>query len=98
MEKFEREELIRSCPRKVDEDQVIYTSKPLVPRLYSYGVPVLGDFGEARFGQYNRLGIQPFQYQAPEVILEIHWDEKMDIWNVGVMVSNVCGCLPVRPL
>jgi serine/threonine-protein kinase SRPK3 len=30
--------------------------------------------------------IQPFQYRAPEVIFNISWDEKVDIWSVGVMV------------
>ena len=48
---------------------------------------MLCDFGEARFGEYDDMvDIQPFQYRAPEVIFDIPWDEKVDIWSVGVMV------------
>jgi serine/threonine protein kinase len=50
---------------------------------------VLCDFGEARLGEYDNMAdIQPYQYRAPEVILDIPWDEKVDIWNVGVIVST----------
>lgn len=86
LERFEQEELVSPCPRKIDGDRVIYLSRPLVPRIYPYGRPVLCDFGEARFGDYNNMiDIQPYQYRAPEVILDMAWDEKVDIWNVGVM-------------
>lgn len=30
----------------------------------------------------------PDIYRAPEVILGMKWHNKIDIWNVGVMVSN----------
>ena len=57
---------------------------------YNWGPPVLCDFGQARFGDYDRRGrIQPFQYRAPEVILDIEWDEKVDIWNVAMLVSRI---------
>ena len=29
----------------------------------------------------------PAIYRAPEVILGMNWDSKVDIWGVGVMVS-----------
>lgn len=88
LEKFEKDELTSPGACKIDGDRVIYTSKPLVPPIYSYGRPVLCDFGEARFGEYDNIAdIQPYQYRAPEVILDIPWDEKVDIWNIGVMVS-----------
>ena len=35
--------------------------------------------------------IQPYQYRAPEVILGAPWDEKVDIWAVGVMVRTITG-------
>ena len=53
------------------------------------GPPILCDFGEARFaGKDSDEEIQPYIYRAPEVILRIPWHEKVDIWNVGVMVRH----------
>jgi len=87
LEKFEEQELNSPCARKIDGERIIYTSRPLAPSLYPYGRPILSDFGEARFGEYDNMAdIQPYQYRAPEVIFDIPWDEKVDIWNVGVMV------------
>ncbi len=55
----------------------------------NYGRPVLCDFGEARFGGKTYMDIiQPYQYRAPEVILGAPWDEKVDIWTIGVMVRT----------
>lgn len=31
--------------------------------------------------------IQPQMLRAPEVILEADWDHKVDIWNLGLIVS-----------
>lgn len=28
-------------------------------------------------------------YRAPEVVLGMEWDSKIDIWSVGVMVHNI---------
>lgn len=47
------------------------------------GRPVLCDFGEARIGEGDHNLIQPYPYRAPEVILEMSWDNKVDIWMVG---------------
>ena len=30
--------------------------------------------------------ITPVHLRAPEVILELHWDEKVDIWTFGCLV------------
>jgi serine/threonine-protein kinase SRPK3 len=52
------------------------------------GPPVLCDLGEARIGDQKHGGdIMPGIYRAPEVVLEMGWDYKVDIWAVGVMVS-----------
>jgi serine/threonine protein kinase len=32
----------------------------------------------------------PLPYRAPEVILDMEWDSKIDIWSLGVMV---CICI-----
>lgn len=54
----------------------------------SAGLPVLSDLGEARDGSHKHSGdIMPGIYRAPEVILNMDWDEKVDIWSIGVMVS-----------
>ncbi|KAJ2992638.1 hypothetical protein NUW54_g7886 [Trametes sanguinea] len=33
--------------------------------------------------------IQPVQYRAPEVVLGMPWDEKVDIWSIGVMMWDM---------
>ena len=90
LDNFENAEVTSPTARKLDGDRVIYASRPLVPRIYNYSLPVLCDFGEARLrNQDNMADIQPYQYRAPEVIFQIPWDEKVDIWSVGVMVRTV---------
>jgi serine/threonine-protein kinase SRPK3 len=50
--------------------------------------PILADLGMAVFGEreYSHI-IQPIPYRAPEVILGMKWNESVDIWNFGVLVS-----------
>lgn len=88
---FEKDELENPSPRKIDGDRIIYKSRELrTPK--THGRPVLCDFGEARMGStvYHE-DIQPYLYRAPEVLLRMKWDNKVDIWNVGVMVSSRSG-------
>lgn len=35
--------------------------------------------------------IQPEKLRAPEVILGANWDYKVDIWNLGLIVSSTPG-------
>lgn len=71
-------------PRKTLADRTIYLSRPLP---ISFGTPVLCDFGEARLGTDRQQGdIMPDVYRAPEVILKMSWDCKVDIWSVGMVV------------
>lgn len=87
LQDFENAELSHPSPRKVDSEHIIYLSRELKLST-NPGRPVLTDFGEARFGQPTYADdIQPFQYQAPEVIFDIPWSYEVDIWNVGVMVG-----------
>lgn len=85
---FEEEERDFPSPRKMVDDRVIHISRKLDIHG-SAGRPVLCDFGEARIGEGNDNIIQPHLYRAPEVILEISWNNKVDIWMVGVMVSHL---------
>ncbi|KAK2793728.1 hypothetical protein FQN52_000680 [Onygenales sp. PD_12] len=87
---FEKGQIESPYPRKVLKDRTIYTSSHGPP---SSGLPILCDFGEARFGdKENNEDIMPNVYRAPEVILKLNWDYKVDIWNVAMvawdLVSN----------
>ncbi|KAL1859973.1 hypothetical protein Plec18170_001921 [Paecilomyces lecythidis] len=86
---FMENELHTPCPRKELDERTIYVSQELrVPR--EWGAPVLCDFGSAMPGGIEHLeDIQPNVYRAPEVILEVPWTYKVDIWNVGCMIWNV---------
>ena len=89
--KFEEAELSNPSPQKVVGSRTIYHSRKLgIPK--THGRPVLADFGEARFGLESGTycdDVQPFMYRAPEVLLRMPWNEKVDIWNLAVLV-----CLP----
>ena len=83
---FAEQELRDPCPRKELEGRTIYTSRALKVTGKT-GPPVLCDFGAAVFADYSHTGcVQPYVFRAPEVILGCHWDQKIDIWNVGCMV------------
>ncbi|KAL3482821.1 kinase-like domain-containing protein [Aspergillus germanicus] len=78
-------------PRRVSGDRTIYSSRTLgIPKIL--GRPVLADFGETRF--ISTLGrkwenVQPLIYRAPEVVLRMPWDHKIDIWNLGVLAWDL---------
>lgn len=81
---FEQAEFDAPIPRKTLEDRTIYLSRPLP---ISFGTPILCDLGEARVGTDRQWGdVMPDVYRAPEVILDMAWDFKVDIWNVGMVV------------
>lgn len=81
---MEEDEVNRPIARKVLADRTIYYSRPMP---LCTGSPVLSDLGEARLGFKKHSGdIMPGIYRAPEVILEMDWDQKVDIWSVGNMV------------
>ncbi|KAI0517286.1 serine threonine protein kinase, CMGC group [Xylaria bambusicola] len=88
---LEQRELSDPSPRKVLKDRTIYTSRQLsMPKGRGLGAPVLCDFGSAVCGDVeHREDVQPNIYRAPEVILEVPWTSKIDIWNVGCMVWDL---------
>nr|OQO17484.1 hypothetical protein B0A51_15368 [Rachicladosporium sp. CCFEE 5018] len=68
---FEEAELKNPSPRKIDRDRIIYQTREH-DRPKKVGFPVLCDFGEARYGQATYTAdVQPYQYRAPEVILDM---------------------------
>jgi serine/threonine-protein kinase SRPK3 len=88
LEEFIQEEWSDPSPRKLDGDRVIYASRGLeVPDEIQY--PVICDLGDARFGDGPFFGeVMPDLYRAPEIVLRVAWDEKIDIWALGLMVSR----------
>jgi serine/threonine-protein kinase SRPK3 len=87
---MEKAEVENPSDRKiVDDTRTIYRSRTMPKsRFESWGLPILCDFGEARFADRENTDlIQPEQYRAPEVLLGQLWNEKVDIWNLGCMVS-----------
>ncbi|KFY64875.1 hypothetical protein V496_02950 [Pseudogymnoascus sp. VKM F-4515 (FW-2607)] len=87
---FEQEEMDEPSLRKVDGERIIYASRALdVPDDASHNV--LCDFGDAQFGAETYGGeVMPDLYRAPEIVLGIRWNEKIDIWAVGMMVWDLC--------
>ena len=81
-------ELESPSPWKDVDGRAVYLTRKLGrPKLF--GRPVLCDFGQARYGNAkNDDLIQPQNYRAPEVMLEMTWSYSVDIWNVGVMVCR----------
>ncbi|RSL85834.1 hypothetical protein CDV31_016493 [Fusarium ambrosium] len=82
-------ELENPSPRKILVDRTIYlsytmpiTSDPLV--ISDFGAAVLGQPGQKHTGD-----VMPAVYRAPEIILGMEWDSKIDIWSVGVMIWDL---------
>jgi serine/threonine protein kinase len=80
------EEWSSPTPSKMRGDNEIYVSAafdlPDKP-----GVPIISDFGDAQFGDPPfREEVMPDLYRPPEMVLGIPWDEKLDIWALGLMV------------
>lgn len=87
LRKIEEAEMQEPSPRKVYKDHTIYSTRLLVlPPI----VPVLCDFGEARFGSESYGDhVMPDLYRAPEILLRNAWTEKIDIWALGLVVSSL---------
>jgi hypothetical protein len=85
---FEEEEWAEPSLRKIDGDRIIYATRQVgVPDNPSHAV--LCDFGDAQFGEEMYIGeVMPDLYRAPEIVLGIPWNEKIDIRSVGLMVSE----------
>jgi hypothetical protein len=78
-----------SAPDKIDGDRTIYRTRDLIA-FRRPGPPVPCDFGEARLREHSHNDlIMPYQYRAPEVLLGLEWDSKIDIWSIAMLVNNV---------
>ncbi|KAI1427221.1 kinase-like domain-containing protein [Xylaria sp. FL1777] len=83
---IEQRELEHPSARKVLPDRVIHLSQPMP---ITYGALVICDFGAARIGSQFSGDVMPGVYRAPEIILGMEWDSKIDIWSVGVMIWDL---------
>ena len=92
--KVELAELENPSPRKVRADRVIHLSYTMP---ITHGAPVISDFGAACLGEPGQKqsgDVMPGVYRAPEIVVGIAWNSKIDIWSVGVMVCRAA----LRPL
>jgi hypothetical protein len=91
LEDFEKAEAEDPSPHKVfDDTRTIYRSRKLrLPTSNLWGQPTLCDFGEARIEESHSGLIQPELYRAPEILFEMDWGSKMDIWSVATLVSTL---------
>lgn len=90
---MEEDELSAPSPRKEVQGRTIYVSRSMP---LTRGEPVLSDLGEARLlseGETQKGLIMPSVYRAPEVMLGMNWDSKVDIWALGMTVCNVMHIL-----
>ncbi|SPQ26008.1 b1b38639-ff8f-442c-80ee-ddf63355fa02 [Thermothielavioides terrestris] len=85
-EEIERLELEQPCDRKTLADRVIYRSRRMP---ITFGPATICDFGAAKIGDKHTGDVMPGVYRAPEIILGMEWDSKIDIWSVGVMVWDL---------
>ncbi|KAB8215212.1 kinase-like protein [Aspergillus novoparasiticus] len=80
---MEEDEISNPCPRKQLPDRTIYATRAMP---LTSGEPILADLGEARLAEGKQTGlIMPNVYRAPEVLLGMDWDNKIDIWGLGQM-------------
>jgi serine/threonine protein kinase len=91
LEEIEQGEIEDPCPRKIYKDHTIYSSRLVA---IAGTAPVLCDFGEARFGETSYAEhAMPDLYRPPEILLGLAWDEKIDIWGLGLVVSTLIAYL-----
>jgi len=57
------------------------------------GPSVICDFGAARIGEKHTGDVMPGVYRAPEIIMGMEWNSKIDMWSFGVMVCNLISFL-----
>lgn len=87
--KAEQTEIESPSPREVLKDRIIHSSYDMP---ITSGAPVLCDFGAAYLGgpgQKHSGDVMPNVYRAPEILLGMPWDSKIDIWSLGVMVCEM---------
>lgn len=83
---MEKAEISNPGRRKQLDNRTIYASRSMPVTI---GEPLLSDLGGARLvkGNQKQYGlIMPGAYRAPEVLLDMDWDSKVDVWAFGQTV------------
>lgn len=89
----EEEELAQPSARKIYKDNAVYLTRQIFAEV---GNPKLIDLGETRFGKDKYIEhVMPDLYRAPEILLGLPWDNKIDIWALGL---TVCYILLIKHL
>lgn len=86
---MERAELENPSPRKILADRTIHLSYTMP---ITSGALVICDFGAGRLGEPGQKytgDVMSGVYRAPEIVVGMDWDSKIDIWSVGVIVCKV---------
>ena len=85
-QEFEDGECDDPSDRKIYKDRTIYCSRYMSQSFQ--GLPFVCDFGDARFVDREHEGIiMPGPYRAPEVVMQMKWNQAVDIWSFGMVVS-----------
>ncbi|XHG05702.1 hypothetical protein AWENTII_008916 [Aspergillus wentii] len=86
---MQEDEISNPAPRKQLSDRTVYATRAMP---LTGGEPILADLGEARIAEGKKTGlIMPDVYRAPEVMLGMDWDSKVDIWALGQTVRISIG-------
>ncbi|MEN2497053.1 MAG: Dual specificity protein kinase clk2 [Marteilia pararefringens] len=66
-----------------------YPSKYHLPRLNKSTIRII-DYGNSIFfnDRHGRI-VCTRNYRPPEVILELKWDEKIDVWSIGCIIFEI---------
>ena len=89
LKEIEEVEMEEPSPRKIYKGHRIYSTRLVAAEG---ALPVLCDFGEARFGKTSYAEhAMPDLYRAPELLLSLDWTEKIDIWALGLVVCYYNG-------
>lgn len=83
---IEQAELESPSRRKILADRIIHLSQEMP---ITFGAVVLCDFGAARLGEGHHGDVMPGVYREPEVIMDMEWDSKIDIWSIGVIIWDL---------
>ncbi|KAK4615771.1 Serine/threonine-protein kinase SRPK [Fulvia fulva] len=76
-------------PRKEVDGRTTYSSLE-VDMPDDPGEPMICDFGDAQIGAGPfKIEVMPDLYRAPEIVLGIPWNEKIDIWAFGLMIWDL---------
>ncbi|PGH32834.1 CMGC/SRPK protein kinase [[Emmonsia] crescens] len=81
---FEDGEFNDPVPRKIYKDRTVYSSRYMTQDPQA--LPFICDFGDARFDdqEHDEL-IMPEPYRAPEILLQMKWNNKVDIWSFAMV-------------